>query len=82
MGVGAYIIGIIKTNRKLLCKDNIENLTKDFTGGSYLVLRSNPMVSGGRPLIDIGYNYNTWKFSSFIVKVDTVRTNADIPFFI
>ena len=37
------------------CKETIEKLTKNWPGGSYLVLRSKPMVPGGRPLIATGY---------------------------
>ena len=34
MDVGADMIGMVKTNTKGLCKETIENLTKDWTGGS------------------------------------------------
>ena len=54
MDVGVDMIGINKTNKKLLCKDIIENLTKDCAGGSYLTLKRNSTVLGYRPLIDIG----------------------------
>ena len=60
------MIGMVKTNTKVLCKDTIENLTKDFPGGSYLVLERKSVVSGDRMLISIGYNYNTWKVLSLI----------------
>ena len=55
MEVGADLIGMVKTNTKGFCKETIEKLTKDFPGGSYLVLRSKPMAPGDRPLIAIGY---------------------------
>ena len=55
MEVGAELIGMVKTNTNLLCKDTTEKLTKDRPGGSYLVLRSKPMVPRGRPIISIGY---------------------------
>ena len=58
MNVGADMIGMIKTNTNLFCKDTIEKLTNNCPGGSYLMLRSKPMVTGGRPLISIGYKYN------------------------
>ena len=48
----------------------MENMTKDLSGGSYLVLKSNPMVPGYKPLICIGYKYNAWKFLYFIVTGD------------
>ena len=54
MELGAYLIGMVKTNTKGFCKETIEKLTKNWPGGSYLVLRSKPMVPGGRPPIAIG----------------------------
>ena len=54
MEVGYDLIVMIKTNNKGLCKDIIEKITKDCPGGSYIVSRSKPMVTGGRPLIAIG----------------------------
>ena len=38
------------------------------------------MVSGGRPLIDIGYKYNARKVLSFIVTENAGSTNTDIPY--
>ena len=39
--------------------------------GSYLVLRRNPMVTGGRSLIYIGYKFNMRKVLYFIVTENT-----------
>ena len=80
MEVGAEFIGMVKTNTKRLCKETIENLTKDWPGGSYLVLRSKPMVPGGRLLIDIGYNCNLCKVLSFIVTYNSGSTQAVLPY--
>ena len=74
MGVVADIIGVVKTNTKGLCKETIEKITKDYTGGYYLVLRRNPMAPRVRPLIDIDYKYNMRKCLSFIVTEDSGRT--------
>ena len=76
MELVSELIGMVKTNTKGLCKETIEKLTKDWPGGSYLVLRSNHMVPGDRPLIDIGYKYNSRKVLSFIVtdNVGTTKT--------
>ena len=52
--VGAKLVGMAKTNTKGFFKETIENITKDWPGGSYLVLRSKPMVTGDRPLIAVG----------------------------
>ena len=69
-----------KTNTTGFCKDNIEKLTKGCPGGSYLVLRSKPMVPGGRPLIDIGYKYNAQKVLYFIVTEKSGITHAGLPY--
>ena len=76
MELGVELIGMVKTNTKGFCKDTIEKLTKDWPGGSYLVLRSKPMVPGGRPLISIGYKYNAQKVLSFIVTDNVGSTNG------
>ena len=60
------MVGMVKTDTKGLCKDTVENLTKDWMGGSYLVLNTHSMVPGDRILIAIGYKYNTRKVLSFI----------------
>ena len=49
------MISMVKTNIKGFCRATIEGLTKDWTGGSYIVLRSKPMVTGKRPILAIGY---------------------------
>ena len=56
MGVGAELIGMVKTNTIRLFTETIEKLTKDCPGGSYLMLRRKPMATGAKPLISIGYN--------------------------
>ena len=44
MEVGAGLIGMVKTNTKGFCNNTIEKLTEDWSGCSYRVLRSKPMV--------------------------------------
>ena len=80
MELGAELIGMVKTNTKGICKETIEKLTKDWPGGSYLVLKSKHMVSRGPPLIAIGYKYNARKVISFIVTYNTGSTNTGIPY--
>ena len=80
MEIGAGLIGMVKTNTKVFCKETIEKLTKDWPGGSYLMLRSKPMVPGDRPLISIGYKYNARKVLSFIVTYNTGSTNNGIAY--
>ena len=80
MGVGDELIGMVKKNTKGFYNDTIENLTKDCPGGSYLVLRSKPIVPGYRPLIDIGYKSNARKVLYFIVTDTAGSTKTGIPY--
>ena len=52
--IGVDLIGMVKTKTKGFFKATIEGLTKDCTGGSYIVLKSNIMVPGEKPLLAIG----------------------------
>ena len=80
MEVGAELIGMVKKNTKVLFKEIIENLTNDWPGSSYFVLRSKPMVPRDRPLIAIGYKYNARKVTCFIVTDNAGITNTVIPY--
>ena len=79
MEVGAELIGMVNKNTKGFCKETIENRTKDWPGGSYLVLRIKPMVPGDMPLIAIVYKYNARKVLSFIFIYNEGITNNVIP---
>ena len=70
---------MVKTNTKLFFKDTIEGLTNNRPGGSYIVLRSNPMVPGERPVLAIGYKYNSQKVVSFFATAGAGRTTLGIP---
>ena len=69
---------MVKTNTKVCFKEKIEKLTKDSPGGYYLMLRSKSMVTGGIPIIDIGYKYNSRKFLYFIVTKNSESTQAGL----
>ena len=64
--LNAEFVGLVKTNNKGLYKFTINNLMKCFTGGSYLVLKSNLEVPLDGPLVDIGYSFISWKVISSI----------------
>ena len=66
MYVGSDIIGMVKTNIEVLCKDYIKNLTKYLQVGYYLMIKRNYVVPGYRTIIDIGYKYNVRKVLHFI----------------
>ena len=80
MEVGAESIGMVKTNTKVFCKETIDKLKNDWSGGSYLVLRSKPMVPRDMPLIDIGCKYNARKFLYFIVTDKAGITKTGIAY--
>ena len=80
MEIGADLIGMVKKNTKGFCKETIEKLTKDWPVGSYLVLRSKPMVPRDRKLIAIGYRYNARKVLYFIVTDNAGSTKTGITY--
>ena len=82
MDFGAYIIGMVKTNAKLLCKDTINNLKKCGKGGYYLVLKRNYMVPSYRLLISVGLKYNYHKVLYFAVTEDSESTKSGIHYFL
>ena len=49
-------------------------LTKDWPGGSYIVLRRKTMVPGERQLLAIGYKYNSCNVLSFVATVGAGST--------
>ena len=53
-------------SHKDFCLATLENLMKYCPDGSYLVLKSTPMVPGDIPLMDIKYKYNYRKILVFI----------------
>ena len=54
MAVGVDYCGLAKINQKGFCLATLENLTKYWPGGSYIVMKSTPRVPGVRPLMTIG----------------------------
>ena len=51
----------VKTSHRGFCSSTLEKLTRDWPGGSYLVLKSTPRFPGERLLLPIGYKYNSRK---------------------
>ena len=54
MAEGVYFCGLVNTSHKFFCLATLENLMKDWLGGSYLVMKSTPIVPVGIPHLDIG----------------------------
>ena len=65
MAVGLDHCGPVKTIHKSFCLAKLEKLMKDWPGRSHLVMKSNPRVPGGIPLLEIGYKYNYRKVIGF-----------------
>ena len=72
--------GPAKTIHKSFCPVTLEKLMKDWPGGSYLLMKSNIRVPGGRPLLDIGYKYNSRKFISCIANEGSGSTEPGHPY--
>ena len=79
MELGVELIGMVKTITKRFCKETIENLTKDLHGGSYLLLRSKPMVPGYRPIIAIGYK-SIMRGSFYLLLLRTTQATQRLVF--
>ena len=58
--------GTVKTIHGFFCLATLEKLIKYWPGGSYLVPKSNPRVTGDRPFLTIGYKYSSRKVLGFI----------------
>ena len=66
MAAGVNYCRPVKTSHKGFCLATLEKLMKYCQGGSYLVLKSTPRNPGERPLLAIGYKYNSRKVLRFI----------------
>ena len=53
---------------------------EDWSGGSYLVLKSTAIVPGERPILAIGYKYNSRKVRGFIATEGGVSTEPVDPY--
>ena len=62
MAEGVDYFGQLKMSHNGFCLYTLEKLMEDFPGGSYLVMKSTPRVTGDRPLLAIGYKCNSRKF--------------------
>ena len=54
MAAGVDYCRPVETSHKGICLATLEKLMKYWPGGSYLVMKSNQRVPGGRPIMDIG----------------------------
>ena len=54
MAKGVDYFGPVNTIHKGFCLSTLEKLAKEWPGGLYLVIKSAPIVTGDRPLTNIG----------------------------
>ena len=77
---GVDYCGPVKTIHKGFCLATLEKLMKDWPGGSYLFMKSNPSFPGERPLLAIGYKYNSRKVLGFIATEGAGSTEPGDPY--
>ena len=77
---GIEYYGLAKISHKGFCLTKVNQLVKDWPGGSYLVLKSTTRVPGGRPLMEIGYNYNSRRFRVLIATEGSGSTEPGNPY--
>ena len=82
MDVCSDVIGMTKNNTKVLRKYAIDNLNKDWPGGSHLMLKRNSTVPRENLLITIGYKYNYWEALYFIATEEEGRKKGGIPYYL
>ena len=54
MAAGVDYCEPVRNIQKGFCLATLENVMKDWIGGSYLFMKSTPRVPGERPLLSIG----------------------------
>ena len=80
MGEGVYYYRPVKKSHKSFCLATLEKLTKYCLGGSNIVLKINPRVTGDRPLMSIVYKYNYGKVLGFISTEGSGSTEPGDPY--
>ena len=80
MNEGVYYCGPEKTIHKFFCIYTLEKLMKEWQGGYYLVIKSNPRVSSDRPSMAIRYRYNYRKVLVFITNEGDGSTEPTDPY--
>ena len=67
-------------SHKLFCLATFKNLMEELLGGSYLVMKITPIVTGDRPFMANLYKYNYWKVLVFIATDGSESTDTDDPY--
>ena len=61
-----YFCGVLRKIYTVFGLATLEKLMKELLGGSNIFMKSNPRVSGDKPLISIRYKYRSQKVLGFI----------------
>ena len=80
MAAGVDYCGPVKTSHKGFCLATLEKSLKDWPGGYYIVMKSNPRVPGGIQLMEIGYKYNSRKVLGCIATERDGSTEPGDPY--
>ena len=80
MAAGVNYFRPSKTIHKGFCLAKLENLMKDWPGGSYIFMKITPRVPGGIPLLAIGYKYNSMRVLVFIATEGYISNAPSDPY--
>ena len=80
MAAGVDYCRLVKTIHEGFYLATLVNLMKDWPGGSYLVMNSNPRVTGGIPIMAIWYKYSSRKVLAFIATEGAGCTEPGDPY--
>ena len=78
--LGLYYCVPVKTSNNIIWLYMVEGLIKYCIEGYYLVMKSTPKVPWDRPLIDIGYKYNSQKVLWLIATEGYGNTDPGYPY--
>ena len=76
MAQGVDYCGPVNTTHIGFLLDTLEKFMKDWTLGSYLVMKITPRVTSGIPRMIIGYKYNSRKVLGFVATEVGISTET------
>ena len=71
-----------KTSHKVVCLSTLEKITKEWTGGYPIIMKSSPIVTGDITLMTSIYKYRSQKAIGFISKEGGGITETGVTYFI
>ena len=70
-----------KTSHKVVCLSTLEKITKEWTGGYPIIMKSSPIVTGDITLMTSIYKYRSQKAIGFISKEGGGITETGVTYF-